>query len=81
MPISDAFEIGDRVIAFAWRGVSLFRALPTALHPERRHPKWIGTARPCAPCAPSRSRRNGQPPHRPPRPATAERRPDAIFGA
>ncbi|AZQ54722.1 hypothetical protein D5R55_27900 [Burkholderia cenocepacia] len=72
-------EIGDRVIAFAWLGVIVFGALPTALHVERRHPKPIGAARPCALRAPSR--RGEPPPRRPAGSATPDRRPDAIFGA
>ncbi|MDN7502395.1 hypothetical protein QZM43_06625 [Burkholderia orbicola] len=56
MPIGDAFETGDRVMAFAWLRVILSGTLPTALHLERRHPKPIDAERPCAPRIPSRSR-------------------------
>ncbi|NTZ08283.1 hypothetical protein FCJ60_21635 [Burkholderia metallica] len=79
MPINDAFEIGYLVSAFAWLGVIVFGAWPTALHLERWRPKPIGAARPCALRAPAR--RDGLPPCRSARPATADRRPDAIFGA
>ncbi|WP_249194049.1 MULTISPECIES: hypothetical protein [Burkholderia cepacia complex] len=80
-PIGDAFETGDRVMAFAWLGVILFGTLPTVQHLERRHPKLIDAERPCAPRAPSRSRRDEPPARRPARPATADRRPDVAFGA
>ncbi|KOR12697.1 hypothetical protein [Burkholderia cenocepacia] len=81
MPIGDAFETGDRVMAFAWLRVILSGTLPTVLRLERRHPKLIDAERPCAPRAPSCARRDEPPARRPARPATADRRPDVAFGA
>ncbi|WP_229290725.1 hypothetical protein [Burkholderia cenocepacia] len=81
VPIGDAFETGDRVMAFAWLRVILSGTLPTVLRLERRHPKLIDAERPCAPRAPSCARRDEPPARRPARPATADRRPDVAFGA
>ncbi|RQU46578.1 hypothetical protein DF141_04285 [Burkholderia cenocepacia] len=58
-----------------------FGILPTARHLERRRPKPIDTARPCEPRYPSRSRRDKPSVLRSARPATADRRPDALSGA
>jgi len=42
MVISNDFEIGYLVVAFALLGVILIGAMLTALHLERCHPKLLG---------------------------------------